>query len=144
MVAEFKPKEERQQLESDFVKVGKSMRIMLNEILEICIEDPVVYGILIKNDKLLTFKMYMADAKIYVMSQFFSIPHAKSSDDLPLISGIVSRLEQLKVYQDRNDKLARYFLINYFYMAFFIKSPSVQATKTKNGKTIVGGSVPTS
>lgn len=74
------------------------MRIMLNEILEICIEDPVFYGILIKNDKLLIFKMHMADAKIYVMTQFFSIPLAKSSDDLPLISGIVSRLEQLKVY----------------------------------------------
>ncbi|KAG1051912.1 hypothetical protein G6F43_005912 [Rhizopus delemar] len=85
---------------------------MLNEILEICIEDPVVYGILIKNDKLLIFKMHMADAEIYVMTQFFSIPLAKSSDDLPLISGIVSRLEQLKVYlyKQQKPKMARQLL----------------------------------
>lgn len=103
-VAEFKPKEARQQAESDFIKVGKQMRIMLNEALEIGVADPVVCGILVVDDKLITYKMHLADAKIYVLTRLSSMQLGKNLNDLAFVPGIVSRLNQVKVYQDRNNR----------------------------------------
>lgn len=94
LVAEFKPKEERQQQEGDLIKVGKQM---LNELLEIDVEDPVVYGIFVKNNTLFTFKMHLTGDILYTMFQLTSILVLKGHADLACLPNIVPRLEQVKV-----------------------------------------------
>jgi hypothetical protein len=41
---------------------------MLNKILEIGVENPVVCGILVKEEKLLMYQMHLADPGVYAMT----------------------------------------------------------------------------
>ena len=73
------------------------MKILLNELLRIGIEDPVISGILVMDDHLYTYKMHLSGPKIYVMTQLSSTPVTKSAGSLILIPSVVSKLVQLKV-----------------------------------------------
>ncbi|GAA5795434.1 hypothetical protein HPULCUR_000792 [Helicostylum pulchrum] len=68
LTAKFKPLDGRQKLANDQVKIGKEMKIMLNELLKVGIEDPVVSGILVMDDLIYTFKMHFSGPKIYTMT----------------------------------------------------------------------------
>lgn len=98
LVAEFKPKESKQKQESDLVKIGKRMSIMLNKLLIIGVEDPVTYGILVSRDIMYAFKMNLAAGKLYIMTQLSAVQLVKGADDLTCITTIVSKLVQIKVY----------------------------------------------
>lgn len=97
LVAEFKPPEGRQQQESDFIKIGKELRIMLNRLLSIGIHDAAVCGILVYNNRMSTFKMELRAPQLYTMVQLSNMPIIQSSEDLSLLPPLVSKLHQLKV-----------------------------------------------
>lgn len=80
LIAEFKPMDGHQTLENDKVKIDKEMKKMLNELLEIGIEDPLVCGILVMNDHLDMFKMHLTGPKLYIMTQLSSTIHLLSID----------------------------------------------------------------
>ncbi|KAI9265687.1 hypothetical protein EDC94DRAFT_583097 [Helicostylum pulchrum] len=85
-----------QNQENDFIKLGKEMKIMSNDLLKIGIKSLAVYGILVRDDKLQTFKINLIDCKVYVMTQLSLTQLVKSSDDIALVPNIVARLMQLK------------------------------------------------
>ncbi|KAI8079484.1 hypothetical protein BDF21DRAFT_420200 [Thamnidium elegans] len=127
LVAEFKPVESKQRQESDLVKIGKQMRIMLNELLAIGVKDPVSSGILVSRDTMYTFKMHLAGENLYVMTQLSAIQVVKTHDDLTCIPIIVSKLVQIKGIS-----------IN---TAEKVQS---QAMKVRDGNEIVRSSIPLS
>ncbi|KAL0582539.1 hypothetical protein ABG067_007570, partial [Albugo candida] len=72
------------------------MKVILNQILEIGVTDPVVRCALVKGDKITTSEMHLADANTYVVTEICSVHLPKGPDDLTLIPTVVCRLEQLK------------------------------------------------
>ncbi|GAA5805091.1 hypothetical protein HPULCUR_010604 [Helicostylum pulchrum] len=92
LIAEFKPIDGHQTLESDKAKIGKEMKKMLNELLGIGIKDPLVCGILVMNDHLDMFKMHLSGPKLYIMTQLSSTPVTKTADNIILIPTITTRL----------------------------------------------------
>lgn len=97
LVAEVKPIESRQKLENDKVKLGKEMKIMINELFDVGIQDPVVSGILVMDDHLYFYTMHLGGPKTYILTELLSTPVTKSADNLVLIPSIVSKLVQLEV-----------------------------------------------
>lgn len=83
-------------MESDLIKTDKQMKIMLNELLEIGVSDPVVCGICVMENTLHTFKMSLPAPRIYRMVQLSTIQLSQSCDDLVLLPNIISRLAQLR------------------------------------------------
>ncbi|KAI8148540.1 hypothetical protein BJV82DRAFT_663904 [Fennellomyces sp. T-0311] len=98
LVAEFKPREGRQRQESDFIKIGKEMRTMLNRLIMIYVHNPVVCGNLVGGNRISTFKMELKASQIYAMVQLSDLPLIRNSDDLNLIPLLVAKLQQVKEY----------------------------------------------
>ncbi|KAG2198078.1 hypothetical protein INT47_011913 [Mucor saturninus] len=92
LVAEVKPIEGRQKLENDKVKIGKEMKIMMNELFDVGIHDPVVFGILIMDDHLYTYALHLGGPKAYISTEFSSTSVTKSSENLVLILSIIFKL----------------------------------------------------
>lgn len=97
LVAEVKPIEGRQKLENDKVKIGKEMKIMMNELFDVGIHDPVVFGILVMDDHLYTYAMHLGGPKAYISTELSSTSVTKSSGNLVLILSIISKLVQLRI-----------------------------------------------
>lgn len=97
LVAEVKRIESRQKPENDKVKLGKEMKIMINELFDVGIQDPVVSGILVMDDHLYFYTMHLGGPKTYILTELSSTPVTKSADNLVLIPSIVSKLVQLEV-----------------------------------------------
>lgn len=97
LVSEFKPDEGHQTLENDRVKLGKAMKKMVNELLEVGIADPLVCGLLVMNGYLDMYKMELSGPTTYIMTQLSSTPVIKSSAHIILIPTIIARLVQIRV-----------------------------------------------
>lgn len=63
-MAEFKPKSRNSAIESDFIKLGKHMKIMYNDLVEKRVSKPTVCGLLCQDENLNTYVMDMPSTHI--------------------------------------------------------------------------------
>lgn len=97
LVAEFKHPTGRQQLESDFIKLGKEMRYMINKLIKIGVDKPIVCGILVSNNSLQTFRMELKAPMLYAQIQLAKVQLTRTSDDLPMLPMLIAKLYQIQV-----------------------------------------------
>ena len=97
LVAAFKPPQAHQGPESDFVKLEKEMRLMINQLIQCGVVDPVVCGIQAHKGYITTYKMELKNSKTYVMVELSSILFAGGSNAIHQIPLLASSLYQLKV-----------------------------------------------
>ncbi|KAI9257183.1 hypothetical protein BDA99DRAFT_515763 [Phascolomyces articulosus] len=96
LVAEFKPPGGKDRMESDLVKIGNEMRFMVNRLVKLGVESPVVGGILVNKNTLSTYKLEIRGAEVYCMVQLSSIKLFTNVLEFSLIPTITSYLHQLK------------------------------------------------
>ncbi|KAI9269778.1 hypothetical protein BY458DRAFT_510414 [Sporodiniella umbellata] len=65
---------------------------MINELFDIGIQDPTVFGILVMHDVLYLYTMHLGGPKAYILTELPSTPMANSAGNLVLIPSIVSKL----------------------------------------------------
>lgn len=97
VVGEFKAPKGHCQGESDTIKIGKEMRTMINRLITIGVEDPVVCGVLVSKGCLSTYKMELRGPKLYVMTRLSKLNLIRTSDDLAMLPILVSRIAQVQV-----------------------------------------------
>ena len=97
LVAEFEPPGGKDIMESDLVKIGNEMRFMVNRLVKLGVESPVVGGILANKNTLSTYKFEIKGAEVYSMVQLSSIKLFTNTLEFSLIPTITSYLHQLKV-----------------------------------------------
>lgn len=97
VVGEFKAPKGHCQGESDTIKRGKEMRAMINRLVTVDVEDPVVCGVLVANGCLTTYKMGLRGPKLYVMARLSKLNLIRASDDLGMLPILVSRIAQIQV-----------------------------------------------
>ena len=99
LVAEFKhPTGRQKQLESDFIKLGKEMRCMINKLIKVGVEKPVVCGILVNKNCLRTFCMELKAPMLYSQIQLSQVQLIRVSDDLPMLPMLIAKLYQVQVF----------------------------------------------
>lgn len=77
---------------------GKEMRTMINRLITIGVEDPVVCGVLVSKGCLSTYKMELRGPKLYVMTRLSKLNLIRTSDDLAMLPILVSRIAQVQAY----------------------------------------------
>lgn len=97
VVGEFEAPKGHCQGESDTIKIGKEMRTMINRLVTIGVEDPVVCGVLVSGGCLSTYKMELRGPKLYVMARLSKLNLIRTSDDLVMLPILVSRIAQVQV-----------------------------------------------
>ncbi|ORX55764.1 hypothetical protein DM01DRAFT_1335152 [Hesseltinella vesiculosa] len=96
VVGEFKKPGYSPTMESDFLKIGKQMRSMINDLVRQNVCGPVVCGILVQGRQIRTFKMDLVALKTYRMIKIGQISMFEGKGDLSNLPAIVSRLMQVK------------------------------------------------
>ena len=84
-------------VESDTIKVGKQMALMLNKLIRQDVSYPVVGGILLEGLKMITFKMDLKYPKSYRMIELASHNLFDNIQDISTLPHIISSVLQLKV-----------------------------------------------
>lgn len=70
---------------------------MINRLITIGVEDPVVCGVLVSKGCLSTYKMELRGPKLYVMTRLSKLNLIRTSDDLAMLPILVSRIAQVQV-----------------------------------------------
>ncbi|ORY99348.1 hypothetical protein BCR43DRAFT_226812 [Syncephalastrum racemosum] len=97
MVGEVKPPNASiSQAESDLVKIGKELRLMLNRLILLGTPDPVVCGILVEGFNMTTFTMDLPAPQLYRMQMLAQTPIFRRRTDFVCIPALLSRLVQIK------------------------------------------------
>lgn len=84
------------QLESDFVKLGKEMKDMVDALLDYGVQDPLVGGILVKGYSVTTYTLRLVSDGVYWMVLRGSFELLRSPGDIPNIPKIVEHFIQLR------------------------------------------------
>lgn len=92
LVAEFKPSNQNSYVESDLVKLGKQMKMMMNQLVSIGVVEPKVCGILCEGDSLCTYVMDLAAPKLYRMICIANVKVFKNIDQISFLPEILSHL----------------------------------------------------
>ncbi|CAO3637363.1 unnamed protein product [Cunninghamella blakesleeana] len=97
-VAEIKPvnKNCHSQLQSDFVKLGKQMKSMLDHLIKTGVNDPIVTGLLVDGYSCSTFMLSLKSDGIYILTELATFYLLRSPLDSPLIPTIAECFFQLK------------------------------------------------
>lgn len=98
VIGEFKPPNHNSnQTESDLVKLGKEMRVMINDLVTKGVPEPVVCGILVQEFDMSFFVMDLVSPKLYRLLNLADLTMFKTLDQLASLPHITRRLIQLAV-----------------------------------------------
>ncbi|KAI8139785.1 hypothetical protein BJV82DRAFT_626136 [Fennellomyces sp. T-0311] len=98
LVVEVKPpaKSSRNQLQSDFVKLGKEMKDIIDALIDFGVEAPCACGILVEGFAVKTYSMQLKCEGVYVMLHHESVRLLETPEDVHSLPAIVECFVQLK------------------------------------------------
>ena len=97
LAVEIKPPSQssHSQLESDFVKVGKELKDIIDDLVELGVDDPCAAGILIEGLKMTTYTMRLVSEGAYILLEHGQVSFLHSPQDVHCVPQIIEHLEQL-------------------------------------------------
>ncbi|KAG2223514.1 hypothetical protein INT45_000834 [Circinella minor] len=100
---EVKPfgKKSSSQVQSDFTKLGKELKQMVDKLLDYGIESPVVVGVLVEGYSMKTYSMRLVEDGCYIFYEHGSLTLLRSPQDVHGVPIIIEHLIQLgNILQD--------------------------------------------
>ncbi|KAI9278619.1 hypothetical protein BDA99DRAFT_531364 [Phascolomyces articulosus] len=113
VVVKLPSESSQSQLQSDFIKVGKEMKTMLDELTNLGVEKPNVAGILVEGHELSTFSMRLVHDDVYIMRQHDHLRLLQTPESIVLVPSIIEYMMQLAtLLQDTVNEIDKRVLSN--------------------------------